>query len=942
MGLISRDRAPLTFDILHPLRMSRPLTLTLLFIAVVLLAVQRNGRTARAGDPMGIGDDEDRDALRAWDIERLADPATGRIPEGIRARELAFARTLPHRAGAKSLDWTRQGPRNRGGRTRAFRVDVTDSNILLAGSATGGIWRSTDAGTTWMKTSAPMDIQNTSCFGQDPRSGHTQTWYCGTGENYGVVSGTSFEALLPGDGIFKSEDGGLNWTRLESTVSDDPQVFDRKGAFKHVNAVVVDPVRLDSDIVVAAIYDGIVRSNDGGLTWNTVLGLDTTTTAVSLYTDVHVSPTGVYYAAIGNGAPYKGLWRSTDGLNWTRISTGNYPSAAERTVIAIDPQDENRVWFFCESPGTGTHGHSLVRYRYISGDGTGAGGQWINKSANLPNGTCTGFYDFDFGYINTQTSYDMAIAVSPADSNVVFIGGTSVYRSTNAWSTPDNYMWVGGYQCDTADPKNYVWPNHHPDQHWLEFPNGDASRLYSTNDGGVHVTTDPLADSIPWQVLNDGYFTSQFYTVAIEKGASTSPYIIGGMQDNGCYLCTNSDPTVPWASVHGSDGAYCAIPEGRPFMLMSGQQGKLYKKTITDDGTITAFERIDPSITNPSYNFINQFVLDPATNNKLYWCHSNRLWRNNDLAGIPLTGNYYDQNSTNWEQLSTTNQSNRISALDISAADPKTLFFATSNGRVNRVDSLHATPVRTQLASPEFPPVGKYASCVAPNDNDPGEWLVTFSNYGIRSVFHTTDRGATWESISGNLEENPDGTGNGPAVFWAAIYPTWNNENNRYFVGTSTGLYSTATLNGDSTVWEQEGPTTIGNVPINMIVSRGSDGLIVVGTHGSGVFTSHLPASPIGISEAPDGLALAHPWPNPATDLVNIDLYLARSASALVDVFDPTGRSILRRNLGGLPSGNSRYTWDLRDAWGARVPQGTYIVRIGAPGMSKTERVVVR
>ncbi len=921
--------------------MIRPLLFTLAFLVSVAALTGRRHTSSNAG-PMGIGDDEDRDALRAWNLERLADPASGRIPDDIRAKELAFAAHLPQREGDRSLDWTQQGPRNRGGRTRAFRVDVTNSDVLLAGSATGGIWRSTDAGITWTKTSAPMDIQNTSCFGQDIRAGHTQTWYCGTGENYGVVSGTSFESLLPGDGIFKSNDGGLSWTRLQSTVSNDPQVFNRKGAFKHVNSIVVDPVRMDSDIVVAAIFDGIVRSNDGGLTWNTVLGIDTTITATSLYTDLRVSPTGVYYAAIGNGATYKGIWRSTNGLGWTRISSGNYPSSAERTVMAFDPQDENKLWLFCESPNTGIHGHSLYRYKYISGDGTGNGGLWTNRTANLPNGTCTGFYDFDFGYINSQTSYDMAIAVSPADSDVVFIGGTSVYRSTNGWSTPDNYKWVGGYQCDTADPKNYVWPNHHPDQHWLEFPNGDATKLYSTNDGGVHVTFDPLEDSIHWQVLNDGYFTSQFYTLAIEEGPSTSPFIIGGMQDNGCYLCTNSDPAVPWANVHGSDGAYCAIPEGRPFMLMSGQQGKLYKKTITDDGTITAFERIDPVITNPTYNFINQFVLDPATNNKLYLCHSNRLWRNNDLAGIPLTGNYYNANSTNWEQLSTTNQSNRISTLDISAAAPNTLFIGTNNGRVHRIDSLDATPVRTLLSSPEFPPLGSYISCVAPNDLDPNEWLVAFSNYGVRSVFRTIDRGATWESISGNLEAEPDGSGSGPAVFWVAIYPTFGNANNRYFVGTSVGLFSTAELNGDSTVWEQEGPTTIGNVPINMIVSRGSDGLIAVGTHGSGVYTSHLPAAPIGITEAVNGLAVAHAWPVPATEVVNMDVYLSNASNTVVDVCDLNGRLLKRENLGRLPSGNRRYTWDLRDAWGTRVKQGTYLVRFStAAGATQVQRVIV-
>ncbi len=284
--------------------MKHPIIPVGLFLLVLFVALRQlpEQRTTRPASPMGQGSAEDRAALAAWNEERLRDPATGRIPDDIRTKELAFAKKLPHRATGKSLNWVQQGPRNRGGRTRAFRVDITDSNVLIAGSATGGIFRSTDAGSSWTKTSAPLHIQNTSCIAQDVRPGREQTWYCGTGENYGVVSGTSFEALLPGDGIFKSTDGGLNWSILESTVSGDPQVFDRKGAFKHVNSIVVDPVRQDSDIVVAAIFDGITRSNDGGLTWHTVLGIDTTTSATSLYTEVRVTTTGVYYAAIGRTA----------------------------------------------------------------------------------------------------------------------------------------------------------------------------------------------------------------------------------------------------------------------------------------------------------------------------------------------------------------------------------------------------------------------------------------------------------------------------------------------------------------------------------------------------------------------------------------------------------------------------------------------------------------
>ncbi len=914
------------------IRLLFPTALFLLAVfAVVRFAPQP---TPRSAPPMGMGTPEDRAALREWNEERLRDPATGRIPENIRTKELEFARRLPQRASDRSLDWTQQGPRNRGGRTRAFGVDITNSAVLIAGSASGGIFRSADAGVNWTKTSSPLDIQNTSCLAQDRRAGRELTWYCGTGENYGVISGTSFESRLPGDGIFKSTDGGLSWNILESTVGGNPGLYNEKGSFKQVNSIAVDPVRNDSDIVVAAIFDGLVRSNDGGLTWHSVLGLDTSVTQASSYTEVRVTPTGVYYAVLSRPALYRGVFRSTDGLTWTNIGGGNFPNNNERTVIAIDPQDERRVWFFLESPGIGEFDHSLLRYTYVGGDGSGAGGMWSNRTANLPDGSCTGYFDFDFAHINTQTSYDMCIAVHPTDSNTVFIGGTNVYRSTDGWTTPGTYTWVGGYQCDVDDPKNYVWPNHHPDQHWLEFPNGNPDLLYSTNDGGVFATTDPMADSIAWTDLNDRYYTSQFYTVAIEEGAATTPYIVGGMQDNGTYMCVSSDPDQPWTTVGGGDGSYCALPEGRPFMLASTQLGKLYKGEVDDLGAVGQFSRIDPDVSG-TYNFINQMVLDPATNNQLYWCVGTKLYRYTDLAAIPYTNDYYVSTDTLWEQITVVTGSGRLTALDISLAQPNTLWYGSSTGRVYKVDSLDGTPVRTLIDPPEWPN-SSYISCVAPNDHDAGEWLVTFCNYGVQSVFLTTDTGATWTSVSGNLEQNPDGTGDGPAVFWALIYPTYDALGNRYFIGTSTGLYSTAELNADSTVWEQESPDLIGNVPINMITARGSDGLVVVGSHGSGVFTSNMPAAPIGISEA-TALTTSNAWPNPAADVVHINYYLPDASIVDVRVCDVNGRLVLRKSLGARPVGNSVFAWDVRGS-----APGTYLVQLLASGVSRVERVVVR
>lgn len=161
---------------------------------------------------------------------------------------------------------------------------------------------------------------------------------------------------------------------------------------------------------------------------------------------------------------------------------------------------------------------------------------------------------------------------------------------------------------------------------------------------------------------------------------------------------------------------------------------------------------------------------------------------------------------------------------------------------------------------------GKYVSCVAPNDFNGDEWLATLSNYNTRSVWHSTNGGQTWTSVSGNLEEKPDGTGSGPAVFWAMIYPTWNGTDDRYFVGTSTGLQHRAKLDGDNTVWEQEGPSTIGNVPVNMVTARGSDGRIVAGFR-QRRYTANLPAAPVHVP-AVAGPGLSEPFPNPAEDHV--------------------------------------------------------------------------
>jgi len=895
---------------------------------------------------MGIGDPDDPYARIAWETDRLKDPSTGEIPQNMRKRELAFAKTLPVKQGSKSLSWQWRGPKNRGGRTRALAFDVRNSSILLAGGVTGGMWRSVDGGQSWLKATALNDLQSVSSIVQDTRPGKEDTWYYGTGENYGVVSGTSFSALLSGDGIFKSTDNGQSWTQLASTSVDRPQFYEINGSFKQVNRIVIDHTDTINDVVLAAVYNGITRSTDGGQTWNTVLGIDTTQNQQSEQSEIVITSDGVFYATIGDGASVEGLFRSTDGINWTRISStpgALFPGNADRTVLALDPQNENKLYFLCQTStaSTGINGHIIGLYRYLSGDGTGANGSWELRTSSLPSGSCTGYFSFNFALMNTQGGYDMGIAVHPTDSNVVYIAGINVWRSSDAFQTPDSTKWIGGYKCNTSNPIDYLYDNHHPDVHRLLFQPDDPSIMWSGSDGGVHRTLNPTADSVFWEDMNDGYATSQFYTIHLEEGAVGDDRLIGGTQDNGTYLASSSNVGDDWHFVHRDDGAYAALPYEADFILTSSQSGRLYKKELDANNNEVGFERIDPMNATQAYNFINPFVLDPRDNNKLFWVNGGRIWRNNDLAGIPVTNNWFDAITTNWISLgaSTLPGTQRISCLDVSYGR-RSLYYGTTSGRLHRLDSLDGIMTRTDITEPAWP-VG-YMSCVAPNDNNADEWIITFSNYNIQSIWHTADGGQSWSHVGGNLEENVNGTGNGPACYWASIYPGGSSTGTPvYFVGTSIGLFSTELLDGDNTVWVQEGPSTIGNIPINSIATRLDDGTIAVATHGNGVYSSSLPSAPVSVAEQPTTNFIPA-YPNPATDAVNIPIRLGHDADMGIQILDLNGRVVFSNDLGPYTQGMHTYTWPVRNGLGESVSNGTYVVSLFKNGEPyNTQRVVV-
>ncbi|MBI5472985.1 MAG: T9SS type A sorting domain-containing protein [Ignavibacteriae bacterium] len=756
-----------------------------------------------------IGQKDDPNARRAYELMMLRDPATGRIPTDIRRKEMEFARSLPSRetlsksGSMQTATWVSRGPHNVGGRTRALGIDRNNANTILAGGVSGGMWRSLDGGAAWTKTSAPGSLHSATCLAQDRQ---TNTWYFGSGEYLGNSAAASGSAPYSGDGIFKSVDNGATWSLLTSTSTGKPYLFDN--FFDYVWNVAVNPT---NGHVYAATYGAIQRSTDGGATWSIVLGGSST---FSNGTDLAIDASGVVYAT-GNTGSISGIWRSTTGAagSWTQLSPPNFPAVSGRIVIAIAPSNPNSVYFLLgPQNGSNPGGHRLWKY-------TAAANQWSDRSANLP------AYGDPVGNFDSQGSYDLVISVKPDNEDVVFIGGTNLYRSTDGFATNSNTTWIGGY-ATANDISQYL--NHHADCHSLAFSPNSSATLYSGHDGGISKTTNDLATPLVWQSLDNGYLTTQCYTVALDHG-TTSPNIVSGFQDNGCWGVESSNTTAAWSSLLTGDGAFTAITGGGSSVYVSSQNGRTYRLFGGNQ-----FARVDPQ-GGSNYLFINPFILDPTNATLMYMGAGNSVWRNSNVEQIPPGSN--NPASLNWTRLqnSTLAGQTQVSALAVSTTNPTNrLYIGHSAGNILRVDNANTGDPTGTDVSGSLP--NEYVSCIAVDPTNGNNVLAVFSNYNVVSLWYSADAGQSWTDVEGNLAGTlVQGTSTGPSCRYATIVTTGTKT---YYLGTSVGLFSTTSLNGNTTVWTQEGATTIGNVVVTFLDSRASDGTVIVGTHANGAYSN--------------------------------------------------------------------------------------------------------
>ncbi len=323
--------------------------------------------------------------------------------------------------------WTSFGPTNISGRILSYAFDPNNSQILWVGSASGGLWKTTNGGNTWKPMTDHIPSLAVSSVAINPKN--SQSMLMGTGEGYRNID------AVHGLGVLKSTDGGATW--------DTTSFAYEKSLSVSTFGMVWDPVNTNN--VYLAATNGIWKSGDAGETWTQ----KKTGRATAIVIDKNAPST--LYAAIESSGIYKSI---DNGQKWTAITIG-LPAATSIgfTSLAICDAFPNVLYTGIANKSTnGLEGF----YKTSNG-----GNNWV-KLANAPN-----FY-------STQGWYDNVTAVSPADTTLIFAGGVNLYRTTDGGT---NWPTVGGGVV-------------HPDQHSFAFDPSNSQTVYAFTDGGVFKSTD--------------------------------------------------------------------------------------------------------------------------------------------------------------------------------------------------------------------------------------------------------------------------------------------------------------------------------------------------------------------------------------------------------------------------------------------------------------------
>ncbi len=595
---------------------------------------------------------------------------------------------------AQSQTWISIGPNpmqstfyaNVSGRVASLAVDPTNSNIVYAAAAGGGLWKSTDGGATWSPLTDNFPRLSSGSVAIDPNN--ASTIYYGTGELNFNIDG------YPGAGFFKSTDAGASWSQM---------IFPVGGALYYTGKIIVAP---NSTVFATGLYD-VYKSTDAGQTWTELYLAD------GAVDDIVVDPTNsnVIYASYGStwsgDSSSYGVHKSTDGgASWKWLTAGLPPaSQLSRISLAVAPSN-NQVLYAAingNKPNSSTTDTNRV---YTS---TNGGASWTL----LPSVSTSS----DFG--GNQGWYNNVIAVDPTNPSTVYVGGIDFWKSTNAGTTWTNL--TNGYG-------SYTGKNIHVDQHAIAFAGGSGSIFYIGNDGGVWMTTNGAAS---FTNCNINLETIQFYAIGADQNNSGTT--VGGTQDNG----TESDvqPSAAWNEIYGGDGGYVLVdPKNSNIIYTEYVNGQIFKST--DGGN--NFHEITTGIGEEGY-WLTPYVMDPQNDNLLYTGTSKVYKSTNGGTSWSAISSNLKSSSALLTTMAISPVEGNVIYAGISgyrgAADTAFLFVSKNSGS-SWNEITNNLPKGTNFARVTADPTKKGVAYLAV--------LVGASN----QVLRTTDYGNTWTGIA--------------------------------------------------------------------------------------------------------------------------------------------------------------------------------------------------
>ncbi|MBU0509096.1 T9SS type A sorting domain-containing protein [bacterium] len=679
-----------------------------------------------------------------WDMLQRSWP-DGLVPAGAYWQALEQRGRMPR----MTLDepWTNLGPYNHGGRTRVIRFHPNNPMVMFAGAVSGGLWKSTDGGESWLPFSDQLSNLAVGCFEMDPTN--PDVMYLGTGEGY-----FNGDAVL-GIGLLKSTNAGQSWNPTALSWN--------YGAGRSVLKLNIDP--RNGQIVLASTNDSLYRSINGGQSFARVLSGN--------INELKRDPQNPDILLCGAGYPWgniqNGVYRSTDnGINWTRTSTG-LPNANSigRIVLAFYPAN------------------SQVVYAGVCGSFSYNSSQMIAIFRSLDNGlTWTQMTTTGTNHYASQGWYDMAIAVKPDESNMIFSSGLDLYRSTNSGTT---WRQLSRWHYDFGHP-DYI----HADHHEIVFHPTNTNELWEVTDGGIFKSVD-LGEN--WVEKSNGYVTFQYY--AMGNATLDTALAYGGTQDNGTFRWAGSPDHDP---IYGGDGGYCVVDyTNNNTIYVEWQNGHRYRS----DNAGQNFSDINPGIDGDG-PWVTPMVLDPFDHLTIYTTTANgSVWKS------PNQGR-----NGNWQTIGQSLGGN-MQVLEVSETVPGRLYLGTSSA-VYRYDS--GTNLWTNVTG-NLP--GAWVTRVVPDPFDPNIVYVTLSGFGTGHVWKSTNAGGAWQNISGNLPDVP---------FQDVVVDR--SEPSTLYAGGDIGVY--VTTNGGQT-WAILGEGLPAARVDDMDLQRVT-GVLRIATHGRGMW----------------------------------------------------------------------------------------------------------